>query len=109
MYLLDVKSLRFYLNPDIHINPFGFSCQVSSFEEISFKFETAGTQFLRLKEISLKFLNQQKEGLIHQAFGEGLLEFLIQHYQHQILHIRENILERRTTENQMFKEDIEQT
>lgn len=31
-YLLDSKTLNFYLNPDISLEKFGFSCKVSSFE-----------------------------------------------------------------------------
>lgn len=42
-YLLDSKTLNFYLNPDISLENFGFSCKVSSFEQISLIFENAGT------------------------------------------------------------------
>ncbi len=40
-------------------------------------------------------MDQTKEGLVNQAFGEGLNDFLIQHYQHQILSISETIQDRR--------------
>lgn len=45
--------------------------------------------------------------MIQQAFGLGLQEYLIYHYQQQLLCIREKIIERRLKENELFNEPLE--
>ena len=105
LFVLDVRTLEFSLNPLIDLKPFKMNRELilSYFEE----YMEAGTFYLQLSEIwTYLKSNQSACGFVLESFALGLTEFLV-FYQYQILNIEETVLERRIKENTMFHESFD--